>query len=380
MCSDGERPIRRIAVACGGTGGHVFPGVATARVLASLGHDVALLLSGRDVEQPTTSEWKGRVLQVRCPPPRWRRPADALRSLATLLGATTRAGRHFAAFRPDVLLAMGSYTSVGPVLAARLRGIPVLLHEANVIPGVAVRRLAGLADEVAVSFEATRARLPTRTPTVLTGLPVRTDLAGRPPLEPSPQDDVRGGFTVLVMGGSQGARSLNALAVEAFRILAERPPPSQAPTVLHLAGLLEEETVRQAYAKTPVRARVFGFLHDMGGAYAAADLCVSRAGAAACFELCLCGPPPLLVPLAGAAHDHQTANARALEAAGAAELLPQPGLTPEHLARQIEALGQDAERRRRMRDALRSLARPEAAQALADRVLAQADTKRRSGA
>ncbi len=377
MSSESRRPARRVAVACGGTGGHVFPGVATARALAAMGHEVALMLSGRTVERQTAAGWTGRVLDVRCPPPRWRHPLHAPRSAMALLAATGRAWRRLGGFAPDVLLAMGSYTSVGPVLAARLRRIPVVLHEANVVPGVAVRRLAALADEVAISFEDTRARLPDRTPVVLTGLPVRGDLAGRPPLACGPTSGGRNRLTVLVMGGSQGARAVNELAVEAFRLLSDRLAPADQPAVLHLAGRLEEDAVRQAYAGTAVPARVFGFLDDIGGAYAAADLCVSRAGAAACFELCLCGPPAILVPLPGAARDHQRANAQALEAAGAARMLPQPGLTPDRLAREIEALLRDGARRERMTRALRSLARPDAAQALAGRVAARAAAGRR---
>jgi UDP-N-acetylglucosamine--N-acetylmuramyl-(pentapeptide) pyrophosphoryl-undecaprenol N-acetylglucosamine transferase len=362
----------KFTVTCGGTGGHVFPGVATAQQLAHDGHDVALMLSGRDVETPTANGWSGRVLPVRCPQPRWRTPWGALRSAVGLVSAILQARKQLLSFRPDALLAMGSYTSFGPVLAARWLRIPIVLHDANVIPGSAIARLAPLAAQVAVSFDETAKYLPRATRTTNTGLPVRTELAGRPPLE----NMGPGTFTVLVMGGSQGARAVNALAVAAFRMLFERGERDWR--ILHLAGKTEETTVRAAYAEAGVPATVFGFLADMGGAYSAADLCLSRSGAAACFELCLCGPPALLIPLPTAARDHQTANARALADAGAAELLSQASLTPAALADSLSALRRDTVRREAMRAALRRLARPDAAARLARLVVDVAQAAARS--
>jgi UDP-N-acetylglucosamine--N-acetylmuramyl-(pentapeptide) pyrophosphoryl-undecaprenol N-acetylglucosamine transferase len=239
----------------------------------------------------------------------------------------------------------------------------VLLHEANVIPGAAVARLAPLARCVAVSFPETARHLPRGTRVVNTGLPVRTELAGRPPLA----GFAPGPFTVLVMGGSQGSQGVNLLAVEAFRLLAGQ---GGAPLrILHLAGRAGAPQVRAAYAAAGLQAEVIDFLEDMGGAYAAADLCISRSGAAACFELCLCGPPALLIPLPGSARDHQHANAEALAVAGAAEVLLQPALTSARLAARLAALRDAPERCRAMRAALRGLARPDAARRLADQLL-----------
>jgi len=346
----------------------VFPGLATARVLRESGAEAALLLSGRDVEAPMAVGWPGPVLTVHCPSPRWGTPAGALRGAASLTRALAHSFRQLRAFRPDALLAMGSYTSVGPVLAARALGVPVVLHEANVIPGAAVARLAPLARCVAVSFAETKRHLPGRTRVVDTGLPVRTGLAGRPPLP----GFAPGQFTVLVTGGSQGSQEVNLLAVEAFRLLARQA--GGPPRILHLAGRAGAPQVRAAYAAADLRAETLDFLDDMGGAYAAADLCIGRSGAAACLELCLCGPPALLIPLPGSARDHQRANAEALAAAGAAEVLPQKELSAARLAERIAALRDAPERRASMRSALRSLARPDAARRLADLVLETART------
>ena len=177
--SSGMTPQMKIAVTCGGTGGHVFPGIATANELARQGHDVAVVLSGRDVE--SVSGWTGQTLHVPCPRPRWRNPIAAVRTLWGLARAFLAARRTFAIFKPSVLLAMGSYTSFGPVLAARSLGIPVVLHDANAVPGAAVSLLCRAAKVVAVSFDEAATHLPRRVKTVKTGLPIRVEaLLGLP--------------------------------------------------------------------------------------------------------------------------------------------------------------------------------------------------------
>lgn len=356
----------RVVVACGGTGGHVFPGLATAGVLRLRGVQTALMLSGRSLETPLIAGWEGDVLAVRCPAPRWRSPVGMIKGILSLSSAFLQARRLLRQYRADVLLGMGSYTSVGPVLAARSLRIPVVLHEANAVPGTAVAKLAKLAAYLAISFPESETFLPESVRTVNTGMPVRTGLAQRPPFEGFD----RGLFTVLVMGGSQGAQRLNRLAVEAFSLLAERKEPCR---VIHLAGLQNRAEVAEAYAAAGVEAEVFGFLEDMGSAYASADLCISRSGAAACFELCLCGPPALLVPYPEAVRNHQLANAMALANAGAAEVLLQEALTGEFLAERIATLRDSPARRDMMKAALRSLARPDAAENLADLVEAAAE-------
>jgi UDP-N-acetylglucosamine--N-acetylmuramyl-(pentapeptide) pyrophosphoryl-undecaprenol N-acetylglucosamine transferase len=351
--------------------------------LRQQGHEVALILSGRDVEKPTAQGWSGAVMPVRCPAPRWRSPLGAARSVANLASAFLQARRQLAAFKPHALLAMGSYTSFGPVLAARSLRIPVVLHEANAVPGVAVMRLARHARAVAIAFDSAAKRLPSGTETVNTGVPVRAELLSRAPLKPDtplrpgdPKD-----FTLLVMGGSLGARAVNELAMAALARLAGHPTPKGRAVpaagepgdqpaghgwrVIHLAGRADENAVRAAYAEIGVSAQVFGFLEDMGAAYAAADLCIGRSGAAACFELALCGKPAILIPLPTAVRDHQTANAKAFEEAGAAIMMPQAELTPELLAAKVSSLRDSDGQLEKMSAAMRGLARPDAALALA---------------
>ena len=202
----------RIHLACGGTGGHIFPGLATGCVLKDRGHAVTLWLAGKDVEQAAVRGWEGPVITV---------PAEGFiaglswRSLKTafrLIGASRRCHGRMSADRPDVLLAMGSYASIGPATAAFRLRVPVVLHEANVIPGRAVTMLAGRATAIAAAFEETRFYL-RRHEVVLTGMPLRREvLAARSVEIPRPAPPR---FTVLVTGGSRGARRLNRVVSRA---------------------------------------------------------------------------------------------------------------------------------------------------------------------
>lgn len=347
----------RMVVSCGGTGGHVFPGVEVAKASRNRGHAVSLWLAGRDVERASAVGWAGEsycinVLNLSSAG-LWGRVSGAARMVAAIGACRTKLRRE----RPEVLIAMGSYASVAPVLAARSLGIPVVLHEANAVPGRAVSFLAPLARTVAVGFEEASQHLPRA---VWTGFPVRPGLVGS---ADSSRMFPPGGFTVLVMGGSQGARRLNEMAPAALGLLLERGVPVQA---IHLSGRAGEEDVRKAYEQRRIPHRVFGFLQEMGTAYGAADLAVARSGAGTCAELAVFGVPALLVPLPTAMRDHQTANARVLERAGAAEVLVQADLTPELLAERIEGLWKDRARVEQMRRSLRRMAAPDAADRIVD--------------
>lgn len=371
----------RIVIACGGTGGHVFPGIATGRELQRRGHGVTLWLSGRrNVEQATLRDWDGPVFQTGARP-------LGLKSLPAFVATLWRVSRELRRARPHVLLAMGCYSSVPPVLACRWLGIPVALHEANAVPGKAVAFLSRFARATALSFAASARELPGRR-TVCTGMPVREGLVDQPPLEgfaPGVADaeagvppvgtsklggraasPAAGVFRLLVTGGSLGAHAVNELVCAALMKLREAGGP--ALRVLHQCGPADEADLRRRYAEAGVDAQAHAFLHGMGRAYASADLVVARAGAATCAELCLCGVPAILIPLPTAVRDHQRLNAEAMVRAGGALLRLQTDLTAETLAADILALAADPARRERMRQALKGLAAPDATGKLADLV------------
>ena len=313
-----------IGVACGGTGGHIFPGLATAVALQARGHRVTLWLAGKHVESAAASGWQGPVVTVAAEGFEVRPSLRALPTAWRLWRAIGTCTRLMRAEPPDVMLAMGSYASVGPIRAAVRCRIPYVLHESNVVPGRAVRWLAHRAAAIGVSFEETGYYLK-RGDLVLTGMPLRRELADAA-AHHAPRT---GDFTLLIMGGSGGARRLNQAGPAA---IAELHRQGRAPRVIHLSGRRDEEQVRAAYAAAGVSATIHGFTHDMAAIYRQAHLAVCRSGAATCAELSAFGLPALLVPFPHAVGDHQTANARALEKSGAADVVADRDLSASWLA------------------------------------------------
>jgi len=331
-----------IAVACGGTGGHIFPGLATARALRDRGHHVTLWLSGKNVETTVLQGWKGPIITI---------PSEGfqfglLRSVVTAIRiglAVIRCWIGMLRHRPDAVLAMGSYSSIGPCLAARLRGIPVVLHEANAIPGKAVRLLAGKSAAVAICFEETRYHLKGLN-VVSTGMPLRPELRKTEDRGQKEED----GFHLLVMGGSAGAHAINEMVSKAVCLLLSEILNFKF-QITHLTGSADESHIRRRYEAAGVNAKVFAFTQEMASLYEAADLAICRAGASTCAELGVFGIPALLIPYPHAASDHQTANARSLEKLGAADLIQEADCTAVWLADYIRAQIDDPARIEKMR-------------------------------
>ena len=357
-----EEPLR-IALACGGTGGHIFPGLATAEELIERGHQVDLWLAGKDVEDEAVEGWEGRVFTV---------PAEGFfggasaKSIGTawkLASAAKRCIKLMQSNQPEVLLGMGSYSSVGPVCAAMRLKVPFVLHEANVLPGRAVSLFSRWAASVAASFEETRYYLH-RKDLVLTGMPLRRGLAQAASNQPQGQPDPNH-LTILVMGGSRGARTLNRLVpkaiCEAYRL-------GHKIQVVHLSGKDEKESVLAAYDEAGVPGVVYSFTKDMAKIYAKCDLAICRSGAATCTELSAFGVPALLVPYPYAANDHQTINARSLEKLGAADVVPEQDLSVDWLKDYIAQSIVDTDRLARMSEATMGRSAGRAAGALADLV------------
>ena len=349
-----------IFISCGGTGGHVFPGIATGLVLKQRGHTPTLGLSGeRSVENETLHGWDGPVFRTGARPLR-------IKTLPAFAATLWRVWRQMRRARPDVVLAMGCYSSVAPVLVARLLRIPVVLHEANAVPGKALTFLARFAHVTALSFASSASYLPGRR-TIYTGMPVRTQAllsGGRASSRAAANEKAL--FSVLITGGSLGAHAVNELACEALILLHKRGVNIHA---IHQCGPADEPALRTRYAAAGVDAQAHAFLREMGRAYASADLVICRAGAATCFELCLCGVPAILIPLPTAVRDHQRLNAEALVQSGGALLRLQADTTPASLAADLEALRNTPARLDTMRQALLQLAAPDAAERLADVVL-----------
>lgn len=350
----------KIVVACGGSGGHTYPGFATARELQAQGHDVILWLAGQKIENTVTSVWSGPVQTIPAQGFSGSAPRKLIAGLKMIF-AICRCHRRLGAIRPDRVLAMGSYSSVGPVIAARLRGIPVILHESNAIPGRAVLFLSRWATAVAVNFDFCRTHL-AHPRIVTTGMPLR---AGFTQQAPPPVTNADSPLTVLAMGGSQGAHRLNESVREAIIALHQK---GRRIFIIHLAGQRDAPELAAAYAQAGVPHEVHAFYQDMPALFARANLAISRAGAASCAELLACGLPAFLIPYPEAARDHQTANARALADAGAAEWAPQAQANPERLMQFIVKMADHPELQTALRRAALRLAIPDGAARLAELV------------
>ena len=350
----------KVVVACGGTGGHAFPGIAAAVELRRRGHEVVIWDSGRDIESSVMKSWDGPIFSTGARPLR-------LANAFSLMRSMFRCRRKMKQTRPDALLAMGSYSSLTPVLAARSCGVPIFLHEANTVPGKAVEFLARFARAVAISFDMTARHLP-GVKTVKTGLPVRAGIAEGTRFGFIPPD----AFVVFVTGGSQGAHAVNMLMKDALtqmkHELDRRDGPKRPLYVIHQTGVADEGSVMAAYAAASIPARVHAFEMEMANAFASADIVVARAGASTCFELAACGKPALLIPLPSAMRNHQHFNADAFTQKGAADEGIQANLSPRQLCRYLVGRYDNPERLARMAECMRSLATPDAAAKLADLV------------
>jgi len=357
-----------VAIACGGTGGHLFPGLAVAERLTQRGCGVALLVSPKEVDQQAVRSARGMEIVTL--------PAVALqkRNYLSFVGNFWRS--FFAAriiFRrrkPDAVLAMGGFTAAPPILAARKSGAKTFLHESNTIPGRANRLLARFVDEAFIGFPEAAARLKARKITP-TGTPVRQQfLAARGSVETElPHRRLALGLepdcpTVLVVGGSQGASGLNEMIMSALPLLAKNNWQW-----LHLTGAKDFERVKSAYAARGMKAVVKPFLAEMDQALGAATAVVSRAGASSLAELAALRLPALLVPFPAAADNHQFYNARAFEATGAARLFEQKSATPENVAAAVAELVENEVALAQMRAALAQWHSPKAAEQIADNIL-----------
>jgi UDP-N-acetylglucosamine--N-acetylmuramyl-(pentapeptide) pyrophosphoryl-undecaprenol N-acetylglucosamine transferase len=353
-----------IAIACGGTGGHLFPGIAIGEKLVERGCDVTLLVSQKEVDQVGASTRGGMgVISL---------PAVPLLTgnFPVFARATWQSFRQVrAAFkerRPTAVLAMGSFTAAAPIMAGRLIGARTALHESNSIAGRANRLLAPWVHHVFIGFSSAANQMRNRS-VQFTGTPVRSQFQ---PLDPASSRMAMGldpkSPVVLVMGGSQGATAVNKAVLGAVPLLVKRIPGIQ---FLHLTGSANHEAIAAAYKPLTSRARVLPFLTEMDLALGAASACVSRAGASSLAEIAAMEVPSVLVPYPTAADDHQYHNARALAQAGAARLMIQSQIRPDTLANSLHELVTDSLVVEKMRAELRRWYFPDAADQIAATLL-----------
>ena len=349
----------------GGTGGHLYPGIAVARELRRRrpGARIVFAGTGRGAEARTVHDQGFEHVLIRSAGLKGTSWPARVRGFSLLPVSAWDAWRLLGRVGPDLVIGLGGYSAGAVVLLAALRRIPTMVLEQNVKPGITNRLLAPVVSAAAVSHDATLPQF--RGKGFVAGNPVRpeffepTACAAPPAASPTPRP-----LHVLVLGGSQGAHAINVAMTAAAPVLAA---PGVALAVTHQTVPRDQSLVQEAYVRAGVPARVAPFFQEMADIMRRADVVVSRAGATTLAELAASGRPSLLVPLPGAADGHQQANAEVLAERGAAEVLPEAGLSGERLAARVLALAGDDERRRRMAAAARTLARPRAVSVIVDR-------------
>ena len=349
-----------VVVAGGGTGGHIFPGLAVVRELQSMGAKVHWLGAKRGLETELVDQRGVPMTLVEVEGIQERGPAAAARAAGMLPKAVLRAARLLLQLEPRALLGVGGYASGAGVIAAGFLGIPYVLQEQNSVPGLTNKFLAPWAALICCGFSDCVASFPSL-PAEWTGNPVRESFFEVPevmPHEPA---------TLLILGGSQGSLFLNRTLP---RALAQLRQEGIKPTVRHQAGVRWADVVRTSYRDLGVEATVTAFLAEPWEALTEADLIVARSGALTVTELAASGRGALLIPFAAAAGQHQLINARSLERAGGAEVLTEGEASPERVAAVLRRLLTDRERLQSMGRCARGVSLPHAARRIAERVLA----------
>lgn len=355
-------------IAGGGTGGHLFPAIALAEELRARVPEISLLFVGAEggIEASLLAKKGWDFVGIRATGLQGKRLSQRLRGIALIPWGLVRSRSILGRFCPDVVVGLGGYASAAMVLAGVLARLPTVIHEQNAFPGLANRWLGRIVDRVAVAFERAMAFFP-KAKVRVTGNPVRAELfavtraeaVARLQLEPDR-------LTLLTFGGSQGAHRLNQAVLEALPMLQSERGQVQ---FLHATGPRDLGEVREGYYASGHRAVVEPFFWEMAMAYAAADLCLCRAGAGTIAELCALGKPSILVPYPFAANDHQRWNAEALVASGGARMVLDRKLNGAAVAEIVRVFLKHRDGLRAMGEMAKALARPDATTRLADLVM-----------
>jgi len=367
--------IISLIIAGGGTGGHLFPGIAVAEEVLTIDmkNHVRFIGTGNRFETGVLSVKGFEQEHIRVQSLKGRTIVQQIKSLASLPWSIFRATWILRKLRPDVVLGVGGYSAGPVVLAAWIRRIPRALHEQNVIPGMTNRLLSYFADRIYVSFEDTRIKAPFEK-IRMTGNPVRKEIlsclesaptAARGPVTPENP------FTIFIVGGSQGAHRINTAVMAALEHISSK----DSAAFIHQTGAADEDLVRKAYTDHDISGTVKPFFHHMENQYRKADLVICRAGASTIAELTVLGKGVIFVPYPFAADDHQAANARQLVSAGAAEMILEKDLTGELLAQKIAHYASSPEKLFAMAAKMKKQSKPDAAKTIVEDLYELATSK-----
>lgn len=355
----------RLLLTGGGTGGHLFPAIATAEAFCTRcpGTEVLFVGTRRKMDARSLAGYGFTSRSVHCYGLKGKSTLELCKALAVMPFSFLEAVWQVHKFGPDVVLGVGGYVTGPVVAAASLLGIPTLLHEQNSVPGLANRKLGRIVHRICLSLPDSGGFFP-KEKVLLTGNPVRQKILD---LARTKQPSTDSRCTVLVLGGSQGAHGLNMLVAEAFAGIGNTMLTGLR--LIHQTGEKDEELVRKRYLEVGIDASVAAFFQNMPDIYAQADFLISRAGATTLSELAVLGLPAILIPYPYAADNHQDKNARYYQSGGGAMLFQEDRLTAEILAGVVKELADDGDRRRKMGQAMLKLACPDAAGAIVDACL-----------
>jgi UDP-N-acetylglucosamine--N-acetylmuramyl-(pentapeptide) pyrophosphoryl-undecaprenol N-acetylglucosamine transferase len=348
----------KILIAAGGTGGHIYPGIAVAKELLRRdpANEVLFVGTAKGLETRIVPENGFQLSLINSAGLKNVGVAGKIKGLSLLPKSFLEARQIIRQFRPHVVVGAGGYVSGPVLLMAAVMGVPTLVMDSNALPGFTNRQLARFVDKAALTFEEALPHFGNKG--IVTGNPVRNEFFD------VPHKDRGEVFHILIFGGSQGARAINNAVADALQYL---EPLSEKLEITHQTGEADFEKIREAYQRTSFKdADVRPFIADMFVEFGKADILISRAGATTCAELAAAGKAAIMVPLPTAADDHQRKNAEALQSAGAARMIIQAELSGERLAAEIKDLIANPERISEMEKAARSIGRPDAAERTAD--------------
>lgn len=349
----------RCVIAGGGTGGHLFPGMAIAEAFIEreTGNEVLFIGTERGIEARVLAGGRFNLKMIHAMPIKGRSFTGKRRAFRTLPRAVAEALVILKEFQPQFVLGVGGYASGPAVLAASLLGMKRAIHEQNVIPGMTNRILKRFSQRIFVSFEETKRYFPERK-TVVTGNPIRKEITA------SGSSRERGDrFTILVFGGSAGAHRINVAMMEALSSLQDLRSSLR---FIHQTGKEDLGLVSRGYEEKGFEAEVMLFIDEMARCYRRADLVICRSGASTVAELAVCGKASILIPYPYAAHNHQWMNARRLVDQGTARMILDEELEGPSLSETIVHLYRHPEERERMEEAIRRIGRPRAAEEIVE--------------
>lgn len=365
-----------IVLAAGGTGGHLFPAIAIADAIMEISPESRCLFiaSGKDLEKRIISSSGYDMDTISISGIAGLGIFKKIKALTKLPIAVLKSAFILKKFGADVVIGMGSYTA-GPVLmAAKLIGVKTAIHEQNRRPGITNKMMSGRVGRVYSSFEDTFAPINSEKNRYL-GNPVRKDIVSFSDSETALDRQDTSNFKILVLGGSQGSRSVNRAVSGAVEILSKKHSVSEKIEFVHQTGQNDLEDVKTAYENSGIKAEVQAFYKDMAQLYSWADLLICRAGASTVAEITVMGKPAIFIPFPAAAGGHQSENAEALEEAGAAIVLEEKDLSPLLLAEKISNLMACPEKIKEMGNLSRSFGKPGAAKEIANDIISWIESK-----